>query len=168
MVIHQARSKRKISGGKQTLPWTKKKKELGGFPTLTKIGALKIRTKRGRGGKKKKKAISLKQINVYDPKTKKYSKADIVSVLQNKASRHYVRRQIITKGAIVETNLGNAIVTNRPGQEGFINAKLFTGEIKKEVFKKEKSKEKKVKKHVSQRDKIKPKKKGILKKLTGR
>ncbi|MCD6558125.1 MAG: 30S ribosomal protein S8e, partial [Candidatus Aenigmarchaeota archaeon] len=37
----------------------------------------------------------------------------------------FVRRNIITKGAIIMTEDGRAVVTNRPGQEGVINAKLI-------------------------------------------
>ncbi|MDO5821049.1 MAG: 30S ribosomal protein S8e, partial [Methanobrevibacter sp.] len=32
---------------------------------------------------------------------------------------------IITKGAIVETEIGNAKVTSRPGQDGIINGVLL-------------------------------------------
>jgi len=35
-----------------------------------------------------------------------------------------VRRNIITKGAILQTDLGKVRVTNRPGQEGVINGIL--------------------------------------------
>ena len=51
-------------------------------------------------------------------------KAKIISVAENKASRHFLRRNIITKGAVIETELGKAKVTSRPGQHGVINAVL--------------------------------------------
>ena len=35
-----------------------------------------------------------------------------------------VRRNILTKGAIIETDAGKAKITNRPGQEGTVNAVL--------------------------------------------
>ena len=57
------------------------------------------------------------------PTLKKTSKVKIVRVLENKANRSYARRNIITKGAIVETDQGEAIVTNRPGQDGQITLK---------------------------------------------
>ena len=47
------------------------------------------------------------------------------TVLENPANRHYVRRNIITKGTIVDTEKGKAIITSKPGQEGCINAKLL-------------------------------------------
>ena len=38
---------------------------------------------------------------------------------------HYMRRNILTKGAIIKTELGDARITNRPGQDGVINAILL-------------------------------------------
>ncbi|MEA1999387.1 MAG: 30S ribosomal protein S8e, partial [Euryarchaeota archaeon] len=37
----------------------------------------------------------------------------------------FARRNITTKGAVIETELGDAVVTNRPGQDGIVNAKLI-------------------------------------------
>ena len=50
---------------------------------------------------------------------------DILGVIENTANPNYVRRNIITKGAIVETPEGNAKVTSRPGQDGVINGILI-------------------------------------------
>ena len=50
---------------------------------------------------------------------------DILGVIENSANPNYVRRNIITKGAIVETPEGNAKVTSRPGQDGVINGILI-------------------------------------------
>ena len=50
---------------------------------------------------------------------------DILGVVENTANPNYVRRNIITKGAIVETPEGNAKVTSRPGQDGVINGILI-------------------------------------------
>ena len=63
---------------------------------------------------------------VIDPKTNKTTKAEIVSVVENTANVHYVRRNIMNKGAIIETKLGKARVTSRPGQSGTINAVLLS------------------------------------------
>ncbi|MBS3163365.1 30S ribosomal protein S8e, partial [Candidatus Woesearchaeota archaeon] len=51
--------------------------------------------------------------------------AKIKTILENPANRHYVRRNIITKGSVIDTDLGKARVTNKPGQEGAINAILI-------------------------------------------
>jgi len=57
-------------------------------------------------------------------RTKKYSKVKIKNVVENPANRHFVRRNILTKGTVVDTDKGKAKITNRPGQEGSINAVL--------------------------------------------
>jgi small subunit ribosomal protein S8e len=63
---------------------------------------------------------------VIDPKNNKTSKSEIISVVENKANIHYVRRNILNKGAIIETKLGKAKVTSRPGQIGKVNAVLLS------------------------------------------
>jgi small subunit ribosomal protein S8e len=63
---------------------------------------------------------------VIDPKTNKTTKTEIISVVENPANIHYVRRNIITKGAIIETKLGKARIASRPGQSGTINAVLIS------------------------------------------
>ena len=60
-----------------------------------------------------------------DRRTKKTVKSKILSVLENPANPNYVRRNIITKGAIIDTDIGTARVTSRPGQHGMINAILI-------------------------------------------
>ena len=61
-----------------------------------------------------------------DPKKNTAKKVEILDVLDNTANRDFVRRKIITKGAVIETELGQARVTSRPGQHGVINAVLVT------------------------------------------
>lgn len=97
---------------------------------MTKIGERKIKIVRTRGGNKKVKVAADKKINVADPKTNEVKPAKIISVVENPANPHLVRRNIITKGAIVETDLGKVRVTSRPGQDGVINGVLI--EEKKE------------------------------------
>ena len=53
-----------------------------------------------------------------DQKTGKAKKATIKTVTENPANIHYVRRNILTKGAVVDTDLGQVRVTSRPGQSG--------------------------------------------------
>ena len=69
--------------------------------------------------------MTVDTINLIDPKTKKSSKIKIDKVLENPANRHFVRRNIITRGTVVETSKGKAKITSRPGQEGSINAVLI-------------------------------------------
>ena len=48
-----------------------------------------------------------------------------MDVIDNPASKDFIRRKIITKGAIIKTEIGDAKVTSRPGQDGVINAVLI-------------------------------------------
>jgi small subunit ribosomal protein S8e len=62
---------------------------------------------------------------VTDKATGKSSKTKLLRVVRNPANVDYQRRGVITKGAVVETELGQARVTSRPGQDGVINAILL-------------------------------------------
>ena len=124
VVFHRAR-KKKSTGGLYRKNADKRKSELGRTPGMTKVATEgHVNTIRTKGNNLKMRALQLKEANVLDPKTKKYSKAEIKKVSDNKASRHFARMAVMTKGAIIETSLGKAKVTNRPGQEGHINAVL--------------------------------------------
>ncbi len=125
MAISQERSKRKISGGRYKDYRKKKLQALGSLPTLTIVNETKIKIKRVKAGKLKFTLLSSNKANVYNKKTKKYAITEIVTVADNPANRNYVRRNIMTKGTIVETKLGKARITSRPGQEGTVNAILI-------------------------------------------
>jgi small subunit ribosomal protein S8e len=62
---------------------------------------------------------------VYIPSENRVARAEIKRVVENPAHVHYARRNVITKGAVIETSVGKAKVTNRPSQEGIINAILI-------------------------------------------
>ena len=76
------------------------------------------------GGHIKQVLFKINKANIYDPSKKKTSLVEIKKVVDNPANRNFVRRNIITKGALIETALGKARVTSRPGQEGLVNAVL--------------------------------------------
>ena len=44
--------------------------------------------------------------------------------LKTPSNRFLARQNILTKGTIIETELGNVKITNRPSQEGCINGVL--------------------------------------------
>lgn len=125
MAITNSRSHRKISGGRYVDYRKKRVFELRREPTLTKLGERKVKVFRGRGASIKNVLMQNDTANVYDPKSKKYSKAKIKTIVENKANRHFVIRNILTKGTVIETELGKAKVTSRPGQEGTVNAVLL-------------------------------------------
>jgi len=66
----------------------------------------------------------MSEANVTDAKSGKTQKTQITRVVRNPANVDYQRRGVITKGAIIETPLGQARVTSRPGQSGVVNAVL--------------------------------------------
>ena len=89
------------------------------------IGNPKKVKKRSRGGNFKIKLLAINFANVMNPATNKSKKVEIQRVLKNQANVDFQRRGVITKGAIIETPIGDAVVTSRPGQEGIINAVLM-------------------------------------------
>lgn len=123
-MITQARPKRKPSGARYHDYRKKKLYDAGSEATLTKIGATKIKQVTTKGGNIKVKVLLNDVANVYDPKSAKYEKVKIKTVSGNPANRHFIRRNIMTKGAIIETDKGKARITSRPGQDGTINAVL--------------------------------------------
>ncbi|PTD93770.1 30S ribosomal protein S8e [archaeon SCG-AAA382B04] len=125
MVKNHGRSKRNSTGGRLTRHQKKKKHELGREKIDTEIGEKKKKKIRTRGGDQKVITLQTDEVNVSDPEKNETTEAKIENVLENEANPHYVRRNIITKGAIIQTSEGKAKVTNRPGQEGTVNAVLL-------------------------------------------
>ena len=126
MAVTQFRSKRKVTGGRYK-PFAKKLKSKGNSPVLTVLGERTIKSDRTRAGNKKYKLLSNNLANVYDPKTKKFEKLKIITITENLANRNFIRRNIMTRGALIKTEKGIARITSRPGQEGAINA-VLTGQ----------------------------------------
>ena len=127
-VWHGDMHKQKPSGGRRHAHRKKRKFEQGTFAVETIMGERKRKFVRGRGGNIKIKILSEKQVCVTDPKTGKTEKTEIVRVVKNPTNIDYNRRGVITKGAVVETPLGQAKVTSRPGQHGVLNAVLISSE----------------------------------------
>jgi len=119
------RSKRKSTGGKYSEIRKKKKIYLVKNAIPVKIAKTKRKNIRVRGGNKKTKLLEENKINVIDPSTNKTTVTEIISVIENSANIHFVRMNVLTKGAIVETKLGKVKITSRPAQDGVINAILL-------------------------------------------
>lgn len=124
MARSQEKPRRKASGGRYHPFRTKKRHELAGYPAQTKLETEeKRKTRRTRGSNRKNVVLTTNSISVTDAKGKA-TKTAILNVIGNPANPHLVRRNIITKGAVVETKLGKARVTSRPGQDGVVNGVL--------------------------------------------
>ena len=80
---------------------------------------------RVRGGNTKIKLLRDSYVNVYNPQTGKTEKVKINAVIENPSNPHFAQRNIITRGAVVETNLGKVRITSRPGQHGVLNGVLI-------------------------------------------
>ena len=119
------RSRRKLSGGLIKRASSKKKRDMGRYPAETHIGSRTFKYIRTRGGHHKYRVLRDEYANILDQSTGVSQKAKILNVLENKANREYARRRIITKGCVIDTDLGKAIVTSRPGQHGIINGVLI-------------------------------------------
>jgi small subunit ribosomal protein S8e len=124
-MLTQHRSKRSPTGSKLHKGRDKRLFESGREPTMPRIGEHQTKDIRKKGGERKLIILNSDIANVLDTKTKKFKKAKIKTVADNPASKHFIRRNILTKGTVIETELGKARVTNRPGQEGTINAVLL-------------------------------------------
>jgi len=124
MAITQRRSKRSATSSRYKKNRSKKLSEQGRAPSLTKVDERKLKVIRTLGGNYKQILLKDNTVNLFDKKTKKYSKAKIISVIETPANRHFIRRNIMTHGCVIQTEKGKAKITNRPGQEGTINAVL--------------------------------------------
>lgn len=126
MARSQKRSRRKFTSKKYRHFRKKRKRELERPRINTIIGTgLKLKKQRVMGGNTKLKLFSTQFINVTDPSNNKTTKVKIMRFESNLASKDLNRRHILTKGAIVSTELGNARISSRPGQHGVLNGVLI-------------------------------------------
>jgi len=114
------RTGRKISGGKYIKRRKKKSYEVAGQKRVVKIGEEKRKTIRTAGGNKKTVSLKAKFINILQKK-----KVEIKNVLETPSNRFLARQNILTKGTIIETELGKVKITSRPSQEGVVNGILI-------------------------------------------
>ncbi len=124
-MVWQGKSLRNKAGGRLIRTAGKRKYERGREPTLTQLGEMRKKKLRRFGGNTKIALLRESYVNVKDTATDTMCKAKIETVEANPANRNYVRRNIITKGAIIHTEMGKAKVTSRPGQDGVVNGILL-------------------------------------------
>jgi len=112
-----------MSGGKYKRP---KKKKLAGRQNQTrvvKLGEIKRKVLGCRGGTKKLVSFFNDSANVIVKGKSK--KSSIKNVLETPSNTFLARQNILVKGTIIETELGKARITNRPSQEGNVQAVLI-------------------------------------------
>ncbi len=125
MALSQARPRRKETGGRYIAYRKKRQYELGREPSFTKLGKKRVQVIRTMGAKRKLRMLSTDVANLFDPKTKAFKQVKIKTITDNPANRHFIRRNIMTEGAVVDTQLGKAKISSRPGQDSAVNAVLI-------------------------------------------
>ena len=124
----QGKIGRKLTGGRLILARGKRKFEIGREQSDTTIGEVRIKKVQVRGGREKVRMLRGNMVAVADPVTGMSKMVKIETAKENRANLHYMRRIILTKGAVIKTEIGDARITNRPGQDGIINAVLLPSE----------------------------------------
>ena len=122
MVYHKPHNttKRTGTGGKKGRKSDKRLSQVGSQPLHPSVSDKDVRKKqRVRGGRTKirlKKSVSINVVS--DGKT---VKVKVLSVLESE-NKDYVRANILTKGAIVQTDKFPKVkITSRPSQHGVLN-----------------------------------------------
>ena len=117
--------KRKHTGGLIKHTRSRRSDEKDTYSVDTLLGDHSVRIKSSRGGNIKVSLVSDNSVNVIDKSTNTIKKTSINRVLKNPSNRDYERRGVITRGAILDTELGKVRVLSRPGQTGIINGILI-------------------------------------------
>jgi len=114
---------RKISGGKYHSHRKKKLYEKQNQTRHVILGETKRKVLRVKGGNAKAVLLKSNAVNlIVDGKAKK---AQIINVEETPQNRFFARQNLMMRGAIIDTSLGKARITNRPTQEGNVNAVLI-------------------------------------------
>jgi len=123
MTHWQGKSKRKITGGKRFYHRKKRKFEISRDYEFPSLAEEEIKTVRSYGGNQKVRVVGAEKANLSDEEGN-VKQVEINNVIENPANPNFVQRNILNKGAIIETEDGKAKITSRPGQDGVINAVL--------------------------------------------
>ncbi len=121
-------SRRKPTGGRLKRPNRyrgKRRTEIASEQQFATIGKPIRKVYRKRSGLQTVRILSDQVINVNDPSKGVTKQAKLVTVAKSPADVNYVRRNILTKGAVVETDAGMVRLTSRPGKDGVLNGILI-------------------------------------------
>ena len=117
-------SRRQPTGGRLKRPNRyrgKRRTEVASEEQLAFVGEKDARKNyRKRSGSQTVRALSVNKVNI-NKKDGKTIRATVKNVAGNDADPNYVRRNIVTKGAILETDAGMVRVTSRPGMHGVVS-----------------------------------------------
>jgi len=116
---------KKSTGGRYKKSRKKKLYEKPGLARQVTLGEIKKKVLKTRGGHFKTVLLKANKANLLDKKTNKSSVVLIKNVIEVPSNKFLARKNVIVKGAIIDTEKGKARVTNRPGQEAHIEAVLI-------------------------------------------
>jgi len=114
---------RKVTGGKYHALRKRKLHENRNKEGHAILGEKRNKTIKVRGGNDKTIVLRADFANVLT-KSGKTEKSKIINVIETPQNRFFARQNRLMKGAIIETSLGKAKITNRPSQDGNVNAYL--------------------------------------------
>ncbi|MBT04521.1 MAG: 30S ribosomal protein S8e [Euryarchaeota archaeon] len=118
-------SGRKPSGGRRVRARGKRSTEISTEKQLALIGESKKKIYRRTGGNTLVRVLAADKVSINNPKTGKTTLGTIDNVVENESDPNYVRRNVLVKGAIIETDKGRVKITSRPGKDGVINGVLL-------------------------------------------
>ena len=118
-------SRRKPSGGRRVRARGKRSTEISTEKQLPLIGESKKKIYRRTGGNTLVRVLAADKVSINNPKTGKTTLGTIENVVENESDPNYVRRNVLVKGAIIETDKGRVKITSRPGKDGVINGVLL-------------------------------------------
>jgi len=117
-------SRRKPSGGRRVQARGKRSTEISTEKQMALIGEPKRKIYRRTGGNTLVRVLAANKVSINNPKTGKTTLGTIENVVENESDPNYVRRNVLVKGAIIETDKGRVRITSRPGKDGVINGVL--------------------------------------------
>lgn len=117
-------SRRKPSGGRKVQARGKRSTEISTEKQMALIGEPKRKIYRRTGGNTLVRVLAANKVSINNPKTGKTILGTIENVVENESDPNYVRRNVLVKGAIIETDKGRVRITSRPGKDGVINGVL--------------------------------------------
>merc|ERR1711988_2001932 len=103
-ISRSSQHKRRLTGGKKTIPFKKRKHALGRPMAGTRIGQKRIRTVRGRGANIKFRALRLDSGNFSWGSEAQTRKCRIIDVVYNATNNELLRTKTLVKNAIVQVD----------------------------------------------------------------
>merc|ERR550514_727794 len=103
-ISRSSQHKRRLTGGKKTIPFKKRKHALGRPMAGTRIGIKRIRTVRARGGATKYRALRLDHGNYSWGSEVCTRKVRVLDVVYNASNNELVRTKTLVKNSIVQVD----------------------------------------------------------------